>query len=101
MKSQSNENESQGSTEPLKAPKKPSGRPARSTTAVSEQDRKRLDEEPDFILLKHFDNSADALISKHPEGVPPRLIARALGITEAMVQEHYQTALVKLKDNLS
>lgn len=90
---------SKKSTASSTQPPAPSPKPAKSSAAgLSAEDRQRLDTDPDFCLLKHFGNSIDAIIARHPEGAEPKLIARALGMTEAQVAETLQSALSKMKE---
>jgi hypothetical protein len=68
---------------------------------ISAADQERLRSDPDFILLRNFDFSADVAINKHPEGVPSRTIARALGVTESEVDRIVGEALSQMKDSMS
>ena len=58
----------------------------------------KIAEDPDFINLKRFDYSLAKLLERYPEGVPVRLIAGALLITEAEVEKLYQQVVVKLRN---
>lgn len=62
--------------------------------------RTRIDTEPDFIALKRFDYSLAKALDRYPDGLPSPLIAQALDITEAQVEEHYQNVVKKLRETL-
>jgi hypothetical protein len=54
--------------------------------------------EPDFVALSHCDWSLRKVIEKHPDGAPPKVVARALLLTEAEVSALLKTALKTLKE---
>lgn len=60
--------------------------------------RTRIVQDPDFVYLKRFNFSLAELIKRYPEGVPDRIIAAALMITDEDVEEIYQHIVVKLRD---
>lgn len=64
---------------------------------TSEEIRKRVLEDPDFIYLPRFDNSLSKLVERHPDGVPNRVIAQALMMTEDEVSALYDQVVVKLQ----
>lgn len=88
------------------SPKRSSGEtkqqaePRRSSPVVSETDQTRLLTDPDFVLLRHCDYSLAAVISRYPQGVPHKTIARALGLTEEQVGEILQKSLTKLREHM-
>lgn len=53
--------------------------------------------DPDFIHLKRFEFSLKKLLAKHPEGVPDRIIAAALMLTEDDVAEMYEGIVSKMR----
>jgi hypothetical protein len=60
--------------------------------------REKLATDADFIFLKRFDFSMSKLVEKHPGGVPDRVIAAALMLTEEDVQDIYENIILKLRD---
>lgn len=57
--------------------------------------------DPDFVLLRHCDYSLTKVISRYPDGVPQKVIAKALGMTEEEVALILQQALGKLKGQMA
>lgn len=55
---------------------------------------------PDFIYLKRFDYSLEALMDRFPNGVPIKIIAQALVLTEEEVEQSLESALSKLRNHL-
>lgn len=68
---------------------------------TSESIRHKIENEPDFIDSKKFDYSLRKILAKYPNGVPDRLIAQALHLSEAEINQHFQQILDKLKENLT
>ena len=62
--------------------------------------RHRIDNDSDFIALKRYNYSMKELIQKYPEGVPERVIAAALAMTEDSVSEMYEKVVIKLRHML-
>jgi hypothetical protein len=60
--------------------------------------REKLAIDSDFIFLKRFDFSLANLVEKHPGGVPDRVIAAALMVTEDDVQDIYENIILKLRE---
>jgi hypothetical protein len=60
----------------------------------------RIKTSPDFILLRRYDYSLEKLTKRYPDGVPPKLAAQALGITEQEEEELYQSAVKKLREKM-
>jgi hypothetical protein len=56
--------------------------------------------DPDFVALKRFGYSLQTLLAKYPDGVPEKLIAQALLMSEAEVEALYDETVEKLKDHL-
>lgn len=61
-------------------------------------DKKRLENDPDYIALKRFDYSLKKLLERYPEGAPDRIIANALLVPEEDVEEMYGLTVQKLRD---
>jgi hypothetical protein len=53
--------------------------------------------DPNFVYLKRFDFSVAKLVERHPSGVPDRVIAAGLMITEDDVRDLYEEIVVKLR----
>jgi hypothetical protein len=62
--------------------------------------KKRLETEEDFINSPSHRNSLKFFISKNPEGVSNDKIAKLLMISEEEVEKLYQSAILKLRENL-
>jgi hypothetical protein len=60
--------------------------------------RELISTDPDYIYLKRFEFSLAKLVEKHPAGVPDRVIAAALLITEDDVQDIYESIILKLRE---
>lgn len=63
----------------------------------SEETRKLIDTDPDFVNLKRFDYSLEKVLEKFPDGAPTRIIAQALMITEDEVEDEYERIIAKLR----
>ncbi|NDC25889.1 MAG: hypothetical protein EB078_08575 [Proteobacteria bacterium] len=61
------------------------------------ENKKRLENDPDFIAIKRFDYSLKKLLIRYPEGCPDRIIANALLITEEDVEDLYSSTVLKLR----
>lgn len=66
--------------------------------AISAEQQRLLENDPDYILLSRYDNSIDTLLERYPEGAPDRIIGQALGVSEAEVQEMYASIVLKLRE---
>jgi hypothetical protein len=66
---------------------------------TDEKKHKILNDE-DFIDYPKFKNSLSKLVEKYPDGVDTETIAKVLNMTEEEVEETYQNAILKLKNNL-
>ena len=60
--------------------------------------RLKIVHDPSFVYLKRFDFNLDKLMDRYPEGVPNRIIADALMITEDDVEEIYVRIVEKLRE---
>lgn len=64
----------------------------------STEAKEKIDNDPDFVYIKRFDFSLRQLVEKHPGGVPDRVVAAALMLTEDDVEEIYNEIVVKLRE---
>jgi hypothetical protein len=64
---------------------------------TSDEVRKRLLEDPDFVYLPRFENSVLKLLERYPDGVPPKIIAQGLMMTEDEVVALYERVVTKLR----
>lgn len=65
-----------------------------------EEKKHKIQNDEDFIDYPKFKNSLSKLIEKYPDGVDTETIAKVLNMTEEEVEETYQNAILKLKNNL-
>lgn len=68
----------------------------------SAEAKAKLASDPDFVAIKRFDYSLKKLlerypIEKYPEGVPVRVMAQALLLTEDEVEDEYERAILKMR----
>ena len=59
--------------------------------------KQKLYNDPNFINIKRFDYSLKKLISKYPEGVPPKIIAQALDLSEPELESLTAATLAKIR----
>lgn len=59
--------------------------------------KQRIMQDRDFIALKRFDYSLAKMVERYPEGAPDHVIAEALMMSEAEVEETYEKAVAKLR----
>lgn len=64
------------------------------TTALA---RSRIAHDEDFIYSKRFSYSLALLLERYPDGVPDRVLAAALMITEDDIEAHYQRIVRTLR----
>ena len=57
----------------------------------------RIAVEDDFIIAPKYNNSLNALIKNYPNGVPPRVICRVLGITILEYEKIVESGIMKLR----
>lgn len=62
--------------------------------------RRRLETEEDFINLKRFGFSIREVMKRYPDGVPDRIIAQALGISEEEVEARYGEIVARLRETM-
>lgn len=65
----------------------------------TEVQRRLLDEE-DFINLKRFDFSIAEVERRYPDGVPDRIIAQGLNLSDAEYEARYQDIVNRLRSEL-
>ena len=58
----------------------------------------KIQTEEDYISLKRYDFSLEKIIDSYPDGVPSRLIAQSLKMDENIVEEIYNSAIMKLRE---
>jgi hypothetical protein len=64
-------------------------------------DRERVDTESDFVSLPRYGNSLEAAVRSNPDGLPDRIIAKALLVeSEEAVSSHYEEIVKKLRQAL-
>lgn len=62
-----------------------------------EEAKKQVELNPKFIYSKRFDNSLQKCIDRYPDGVPDKVIAQCLMMTEEEVEETFQKVVQKLQ----
>lgn len=63
--------------------------------------KKKIQEDPDFILMPRAGNSLKKAIEMNPDGIEIPAIAKALMLTEEEVQCIFDTAIKKMRQGLS
>lgn len=64
---------------------------------IEDEIRLKILTEPDFVNLKRFDYSIDKALEKYPDGLPDKMIAQALMLSEAEVAETLEVVIGKLR----
>lgn len=59
--------------------------------------KQMLEQQPDFIAIKRYQNSLAMLLQRYPDGVPSHIGALALDLTEQQVEERYQAIISCLR----
>jgi len=67
---------------------------------MSEEKKRKIEEDEDFIDYPKFKNSVNKLIEKYPEGIDKETIAKVLMMSEEEVDEVYASAIKKLQISL-
>ena len=57
----------------------------------------RIETDPDFVNVKRFDYSLAKLLERYEDGVPNKVIAQALCMTEEEAEELFQATLDKVR----
>jgi hypothetical protein len=69
-------------------------------TMDKEDIQKRVKEEEDYIRCPKCSNSLSKFLAKNSEGVDNNIIARLLMIPEEKIEELYQEAVKKLREEM-
>ena len=67
---------------------------------VKDRFKKKITTDEDFIYCPRLGNSLEKFIEKYPEGVDDEKIAKVLLMDEEEVEETFQNAIRKIRDNL-
>lgn len=67
---------------------------------TTEEVKKMLEEDPDYIALKRFDHSLAKLLERYPDGCPDRIIANALMMTEDDIKARWDAIVEKLRKKM-
>ena len=62
---------------------------------------KKIWSDPDFIIAPKYQNSLNKMLKDHPNGVPTKVICKALQITPEELQSIYDSAILKLQKALT
>lgn len=64
---------------------------------TSDEAREKIRTDPDFIYIPRFDFSLEKMVLRYPDGVPEKLIAQALMMTEDELRLTFESAVKKLR----
>ena len=67
---------------------------------MTEEKKRKINEDEDYIDYPKFKNSVKKLIEKYPDGVSDETIAKVLLMSEEEVNEIYLSSIEKIKDKL-
>lgn len=67
---------------------------------TTDQARKLIHEDEDFVYCKRFNFSLAEMEKRHPDGCPDRLIAAVLMITEDDVTNELTAIVLQLRDEM-
>lgn len=62
--------------------------------------KKRLVTDEDFVNLKRFDYSIEEVERRYPDGVPDRIIAQGLNLSDAEYEALYHDIVIQLRQEL-
>lgn len=62
--------------------------------------KRRIESEEDYIRCPKFSNSLNKFVAKNDDGVPNGTIARLLLLPEEKVEEIYEEAVAKLREEM-
>lgn len=62
--------------------------------------KKKIFEDPDFVLIPKAGNSLKKAIEMYPDGMETSAIARALMLTEEEVNDILESAMDKIRESL-
>lgn len=65
---------------------------------TTDQAKKLILTDPDFVYSKKYGYSLTKLLERYPDGVPDKIIAQALLMTEDDVQELYDRVVKRLRE---
>lgn len=65
-----------------------------------EETKKKIEEDNDFIYCPSAENSLEKFLKKHPNGVNNEKIASVLLMTQEEVEEEYEIAVEKLRQEV-
>lgn len=65
-----------------------------------EDEKMKIESDPDFIALKRFGFSLDKLSKRYPDGAPTHIIAAALLLSEEEIEIMYQEIVSKLRTRM-
>lgn len=68
--------------------------------AASEEIKKKILSDPDFVNLKRYGYSVEKVLDRFPDGAPTKLIAQGLMMSEEEVEETLQSVILKLRTAL-
>ena len=68
---------------------------------TTEEVQRRIREDRDFVYLKRYDYSLKKLMERYPEGVPDRIIANALMVSEEDVVAIYDDVVAQLRERVA
>lgn len=67
---------------------------------MTDEKKRKMDDDEDYIDYPKFKNSIKKLIDKYPDGVDNEVIAKVLNLTVEEIEEDYASAIKKLQDSL-
>jgi hypothetical protein len=65
-----------------------------------EQTRSKLENDPDFIAIKRFGFSLDAISERYPEGCPKHIIGKALLLSDDEIDALYDKIVLSLREKM-
>jgi glycerol-3-phosphate responsive antiterminator len=68
--------------------------------AASEEIKKKILSDHDFVNLKRYSYSVEKVLDRFPDGAPTKLIAQGLMMSEEEVEEMLQSVILKLRSAL-
>lgn len=68
--------------------------------AASEEIKKKILSDHDFVYLKRYGYSVEKVLDRFPDGAPTKLIAQGLMMSEEEVEEMLQSVILKLRSAL-
>jgi hypothetical protein len=65
-----------------------------------EEIKRKIATDPDFVALKRFGFSLKKVVERYPDGAPTKIVAQALLMEEAEVEEIYRRVVLKLREEM-